>query len=87
MLFYTCCCVALHVTKRKYVARPAGVQKLKGTFFALHVARRKYVARPALTHALCDYIIYVDHNMKRALELCALATSANNFEVRVCVCV
>jgi len=26
-------------------------------------------------------MIYVDHNMKRALELCALATQANNFEV------
>jgi tetratricopeptide repeat protein 8 len=24
--------------------------------------------------ALCDYIIYNDHNMKKALELCALAT-------------
>lgn len=39
------------------------------------------MSRPALTRALCDYIIYVDHNMKRALELCALATSASNFEV------
>ncbi|KAF5838486.1 TRP protein for flagellar function [Dunaliella salina] len=41
---------------------------------------RKYVARPALTRALCDYMIYVDHNMRRALELCALATQAHNFE-------
>jgi hypothetical protein len=41
MLFYTRCCVALHVTRRKCVARPVGVQKLKGTFFALHVAHRK----------------------------------------------
>jgi len=27
-------------------------------------------------------MIYVDHNMRRALELCALATQASNFEVR-----
>jgi hypothetical protein len=35
-----------------------------------------------LSRALCDYIIYVDHNVKRALDLCALATQANDFQVR-----
>jgi tetratricopeptide repeat protein 8 len=35
---------------------------------------RKYASRPTLARALCDYIIYNDHNMKKALELCALAT-------------
>lgn len=35
---------------------------------------RKYAARPHLSRALCDYILYHDHNPKRALELCALST-------------
>lgn len=43
---------------------------------------RKYAARPMLARALCDYIIYNEHNMKKALELCAMATQGNNFNVR-----
>jgi tetratricopeptide repeat protein 8 len=35
---------------------------------------RKYASRPALGKALCDYLLYVDHNPKRAMELCALGT-------------
>lgn len=35
---------------------------------------RKYATRPALAKVLCDYILYHDHNPKKALELCALAT-------------
>uniref|UniRef100_A0A7S0V2E5 Uncharacterized protein n=1 Tax=Polytomella parva TaxID=51329 RepID=A0A7S0V2E5_9CHLO len=41
---------------------------------------RKYAARPLLARALCDYIIYNDHNMKKALELCAHATQTNEFQ-------
>lgn len=41
---------------------------------------RKYASRPTLARALCDYIIYNDHNMKKALELCALATQGNDFQ-------
>lgn len=43
----------------------------------IHVDRidlRNYVSRPNLARVLCDYMVYVEHNMKRALELCALAT-------------
>jgi hypothetical protein len=29
----------------------------------------KYGARPLLARVLCDYIMYVDHNMRKALEL------------------
>jgi len=36
---------------------------------------RKYATRPALAKVLCDYIIYHDHNPKKALELAALATA------------
>ncbi|KAK3248663.1 hypothetical protein CYMTET_41875, partial [Cymbomonas tetramitiformis] len=35
---------------------------------------RKYAARPALARVLCDYILYHDHNPKKSVELCALAT-------------
>eukprot|EP00164_Ancoracysta_twista_P004617 GFYU01006235.1.p1 GENE.GFYU01006235.1~~GFYU01006235.1.p1 ORF type:complete len:511 (-),score=101.36 GFYU01006235.1:139-1671(-) len=41
---------------------------------------KKYVARPALAKALCDFIIYHDHNPKKAVELAALATTASNYE-------
>ena len=37
---------------------------------------RKYAVRPALARVLCDYILYHDHNPKKGLELCALATVA-----------
>jgi len=35
---------------------------------------RKYATRPALAKVLCDYIIYHDHNPRKALELASLAT-------------
>lgn len=35
---------------------------------------RKYATRPALAKVLCDYIIYIDHKPRKALELCSLAT-------------
>ncbi|GMH44731.1 hypothetical protein BSKO_12683 [Bryopsis sp. KO-2023] len=40
---------------------------------------RKYSARPNLARVLCDYILYHDHNPKKALELCALATKSTEF--------
>ena len=43
---------------------------------------RKYAARPCLSRALCDYMLYHDHNPKKALELCAHASTSNNLEVR-----
>ena len=41
---------------------------------------KKYVKRPALAKALCDYMLYVEHNPKKALELCSEATTAANFK-------
>eukprot|EP00818_Percolomonas_sp_WS_P002291 CAMPEP_0117443152 /NCGR_PEP_ID=MMETSP0759-20121206/4543_1 /TAXON_ID=63605 /ORGANISM="Percolomonas cosmopolitus, Strain WS" /LENGTH=512 /DNA_ID=CAMNT_0005235109 /DNA_START=61 /DNA_END=1599 /DNA_ORIENTATION=+ len=35
---------------------------------------KKYAKRPAIAKALCDYLIYLEHNPKKALELAALAT-------------
>lgn len=41
---------------------------------------RKYAARPALARVLCDYMIYHDHNPKKAVELASLATVAADFQ-------
>lgn len=41
---------------------------------------RKYAARPTLARALCDYLVYNDHNMAKAMELCAHATVQQGFE-------
>ncbi|KAL6759471.1 TRP protein for flagellar function [Haematococcus lacustris] len=41
---------------------------------------RKYASRPHLARSLCDYMLYVDHNVKRALELCAMATQKADFQ-------
>ena len=35
---------------------------------------RKYAARPALAKVLCDYMLYHEHNAKKALELASEAT-------------
>ena len=40
---------------------------------------RKYAARPALAKVLCDYLLYHEHNPKKALELAALATVSCSF--------
>lgn len=41
---------------------------------------RKYAARPALARVLLDYILYHDHNPRKALELASLATVNANYE-------
>ena len=41
---------------------------------------QKYAARPAMAKALCDYIFHVEHNPKKAVELCAAATQVANFK-------
>jgi len=40
---------------------------------------RKYAEKPALAKALAMYLLHVEHNPKRALELAALATEAASF--------
>ena len=40
----------------------------------------RYAARPALSRVLCDYLLYHDHNPKKALELCAHATKLCDFK-------
>ena len=41
---------------------------------------RKYAERPALAKVLCDYILYVEHNPRKAMELCAECTKAAGFD-------
>lgn len=41
---------------------------------------KKYAKRPALAKALMDFILYHDHNPKKALELAAEATKAAEFK-------
>jgi tetratricopeptide repeat protein 8 len=40
----------------------------------------KYAKKPAIGKALCDYLIYVARDPKKALELCAEATQAAEFK-------
>jgi hypothetical protein len=41
---------------------------------------KRYATRPALAKALCDFILYHDHNPRKALELAAEATKACNYK-------
>jgi tetratricopeptide repeat protein 8 len=41
---------------------------------------KKQASRPSIAKALCDYLIYVEHNPKRALELCAEATVQTEYK-------
>jgi len=41
---------------------------------------RKYASEPDIARALCEYIVYHEHNPRKALELCALATQSCKFE-------
>lgn len=41
---------------------------------------KKYAQRPAMAKALVEYLLYHDHNPRRALELCAEATQERDFQ-------
>ena len=40
---------------------------------------KRYAARPAIAKALIEYILFVDHNPRRGLELAAAATVAAGY--------
>jgi tetratricopeptide repeat protein 8 len=40
---------------------------------------KRYASRPAIAKALCDYILYVDHNPRKAMELASAATVSAGF--------
>lgn len=57
------------------------VQEAGGPFInADRLDLRKYAQRPALSRALFDYILYVDHNPKKALELASQATAVAKYD-------
>ena len=41
---------------------------------------KRYAERQPMAKVLCDYLIYHDHNPKKALELCAEATKVSRFQ-------
>ena len=41
---------------------------------------KKYAQRPSIAKALCDFLLYHDHNPRKALELCAEATVQADFK-------
>jgi tetratricopeptide repeat protein 8 len=41
---------------------------------------KKYASRTGIAMVLCDYLLYVEHNTRKALELCAEATKENEFK-------
>jgi tetratricopeptide repeat protein 8 len=41
---------------------------------------KKYAQRNGLAMVLTDYLLYVEHNTRKALELCAEATKENDFK-------
>ena len=41
---------------------------------------KKMAQKPAIAKALCEYLIYVEHNPKKALELCAEGTVVSNYQ-------
>lgn len=41
---------------------------------------RRYATRPAIAKVLCDYLIFVEHNAKKALELAAEATIVTDYK-------
>eukprot|EP01016_Furgasonia_blochmanni_P050532 TRINITY_DN7821_c0_g2_i4.p1 TRINITY_DN7821_c0_g2~~TRINITY_DN7821_c0_g2_i4.p1 ORF type:complete len:494 (-),score=70.15 TRINITY_DN7821_c0_g2_i4:38-1519(-) len=58
----------------------ASLQSMGGQFIAVDKLNMKAIAsKKAISKAICDYLIYVEHNPKKALELAAEATVVNNF--------
>ena len=47
---------------------------------------RKYALRPNLARVLCDYMLYHEHNPKKAMELCAHASASLHAAVNGCSC-
>lgn len=41
---------------------------------------KKYARRQGIAMVLTDYLLYVEHNTRKALELCAEATKANDYK-------
>ncbi len=79
---------ALQSGRRTATARPMtnlgrevrlGTASLQATGNLVDSSRinvKKYAGRTGIAMAITDYLIYVEHNTKKALEMCAEATKA-----------
>jgi tetratricopeptide repeat protein 8 len=41
---------------------------------------KKYAGKTGIAMVLTDYLLYVEHNVRKALDLCAEATRENDFK-------
>ena len=59
----------------------ASLQQAGGQFLMVDKLNLKALAqKKVIAKAVCDYLIYVEHNIKKALEIAAEATVASNYE-------
>ena len=42
---------------------------------------KKYAQKPTLGKALCDFLLYSEHNPRRALDLCSQATQTAQLKI------
>mmetsp|Transcript_18547 Transcript_18547/g.18628 ORF Transcript_18547/g.18628 Transcript_18547/m.18628 type:complete len:502 (+) Transcript_18547:215-1720(+) len=83
---------ALQSSRRSGTARPMtnlgrevrlGTASLSSTGALVDVEKlniKKYAARTGLAMVLVDYLLYVEHNPRKALELCSEATKAHEYQ-------
>lgn len=60
-----------------------GTASLAGTGALLDAGKlniKKYASRTGLAMVFTEYLLYVEHNTRKALELCAEATRAHDFK-------
>ena len=59
----------------------ASLEKAGGQFIMVDKLNLKNIAKKnSISRALCDYLLYVEHNPKKALELAAEATVLANYD-------
>lgn len=83
---------ALQSSRRSGTARPMttlgrevrlGTASLSGTGALVDVEKlnvKKYASKTGIAMVLTDYLIYVEHNVRKALEICSEATKDNDFK-------
>lgn len=83
---------ALQSSRRSGTARPMttlgrevrlGTASLSGTGALVDVEKlnvKKYASKTGIAMVLTDYLLYVEHNVRKALEICSEATKENEFK-------
>jgi tetratricopeptide repeat protein 8 len=83
---------ALQSSRRSGTARPMttlgrevrlGTASLSGTGALVDVEKlnvKKYASKTGIAMVLTDYLIYVEHNVRKALEICSEATKESEFK-------